>query len=95
MQSNKLTQEKMSMGNQYYADIITGLNERTMKLLWMLVVVLILLLVGTNAAWIYYEGQWQVVETTEITQEATADNSGNAFVNNGGDFIYGESAADN
>ena len=46
-----------------------ALMERTVKRLWILIILLAVFLVGTNAAWIYYESQWEVVETTEITQE--------------------------
>lgn len=57
-------------------------HERT---LWFIVViVLILLLFGTNAAWIAYEAQWETVET--VTQDViqSADNGVNRFI--GGDY---------
>lgn len=49
---------------------------------------LIIMLVGTNAMWIYYEAQWEVVETTEVTQ----DNNGgyNNYIGNDGDINNGE-----
>lgn len=51
-------------------------QERTIKRLWIIVVILILTLVATNAAWIYYESQWEYVsETTEVTQEADRGNN--------------------
>ena len=56
--------------------------ERQAKRLWIAVLLLILLLVGTNAAWLYYESQWETVNQ-EVTQEA--DNGTNNFV--GGDLI--------
>lgn len=61
--------------------------EKTIKRLWIVVIVLILLLAGTNAAWIYYESQMEVVET-EITQEADGNGSNN-YIGNDGDIIYG------
>lgn len=65
--------------------------ERTIKRLWALVLVVILLLVGTNAGWLWYESQFEIVtETTtqEVWQET--DNGGvNRFV--GGDY-YGDTA---
>lgn len=64
--------------------------ERTIKRLWMLCILLTLLLVSSNAAWLWYESQWEdVVETTEITQDVTQDaaDGTNNFV--GGDY-YGE-----
>ena len=56
--------------------------ERQIKRLWITILVLIFLLVGTNAAWLYYESQWETVYQ-EVTQEA--DTWTNNFV--GGDVI--------
>ena len=56
--------------------------ERQSKRLWIAVLLLIVLMVGTNAAWLYYESQWGTV-CQEVTQEA--DNGPNNFV--GGDLI--------
>lgn len=56
--------------------------ERQVKRLWITILVLIFLLVGTNAAWLYYESQWETAYQ-EVTQEA--DNGTNNFV--GGDLI--------
>ena len=61
-------------------------TERQFKRLWRTILVLIVLLVGTNGIWIWYESQFEdVVTTQEVTQEA--ENGTNNFV--GGD-IYGE-----
>ena len=63
-------------------------QERTVKRLWIVVVLLIVLLVATNAGWIWYESQWEVVDTT--TQEVMQESDGygtNQFV--GGDY-YGK-----
>lgn len=62
--------------------------ERIIKRLWIVIIILIALLFATNAAWIYYESQWEVVSsyTQEVTQET--DGSGNnQFI--GGDY-YGQ-----
>lgn len=56
--------------------------ERQAKRLWIAVLLLIVLVVGTNAAWLFYESQWETVYQ-EVTQEA--DNGANNFV--GGDLI--------
>ena len=56
--------------------------ERQAKRLWIAVILLIVLIVGTNAAWLYYESQWETAYQ-EVTQEA--DNGTNNFV--GGDLI--------
>ena len=60
--------------------------ERIIKRFWILAIVLVLLLVATNGAWIWYESQWDVVHTT-VTQE---NGEGiNNFIGNDGDIIYG------
>lgn len=56
--------------------------ERTIKRLWITTLILIFMLVGTNAAWIYFESQWETVYQ-EVVQEA--DNGTNNFV--GGDSV--------
>ena len=42
--------------------------DRVIKRMWVLVIALISLLCASNAAWIWYESQFEDVETT-ITQE--------------------------
>ena len=56
--------------------------ERTAKRLWITILVLILLLVGSNCVWIWWNNQCETVYQ-EVTQEA--DNGTNNFV--GGDVI--------
>ena len=64
--------------------------ERVIKRLWVLVLVLIVLLAASNAAWILWESQYQTIETT-ITQE-NADGYNN-YIGNDGDIVNGN--ADN
>ena len=68
--------------------------ERTNRRLWILAIVLILLLAGTNAAWIYYEHQWEVTETTEVSQDIDTGD-GTAVFSGIGDVYYGEGNPDN
>lgn len=63
----------------------TTRQERTIKRLWILCIILVLMLVGTNAAWVYYESQ---METVVVTQD-NADGY-NSFIGNDGDIVYGE-----
>lgn len=65
--------------------------ERANHRLFIVIVLLLVALIGTNAAWIYYESQWQVVESTTTTQTVTQDGESNRFI--GGD-AYGETAGD-
>lgn len=39
--------------------------ERTIRRLWILCIILIMLLAGTNAAWIYYETSFEDVVVTQ------------------------------
>lgn len=55
--------------------------ERTIKRLWILCIIMFLAFVLSNGAWIYYESQWQVLESTE--QTVTQDGGANLFI--GGD----------
>ena len=45
-------------------------QERTIKRLWILCIIIFLALIGTNAGWIVYESQW---EDQVITQEIKQD----------------------
>ena len=66
--------------------------ERTAKRLWITILTLIFLLVGSNCIWIWYNAQFEVVETTTI--EAEQDGSG-VNIGSGGDLDYGAESADN
>ena len=59
--------------------------EIMIKRLWITILLLIALLVGTNGAWIWYESQF---EETATTIEAEADDGGNAVANNNGMVNY-------
>lgn len=63
-------------------------SERTVKRLWATIILLILLLVGSNAAWIWWNNQWETVESWEITQENEDGN--NNYIGHDGDIENGE-----
>lgn len=66
-------------------------HKRVQTWLFGIIAGLILLLVGTNGAWLYYESQFE--DVMSVTQEATADgNSDITLQNVGGDYYGGESA---
>lgn len=68
--------------------------ERMVTRLWVTILVLIFLLVGTNGAWLWYESQFE--ETTTTTYEADATDGGNAVINGDGSVnINGESESHN
>ena len=61
--------------------------ERTIKRLWIIIIILIGLLCATNFAWLVYESQFEEVTTTEVTQEN--DKGYNNYIGNDGDIVYG------
>lgn len=66
--------------------------ERGAKRLWTVIILLIVLLVGSNGAWLWYESQFETVETTTI--EAEQDGSDVNIVG-GGNVDYGADGNDN
>ena len=60
--------------------------ERANKRLWIIVIILIVCLIGTNGAWLIYESQFtEESSTTEIAAIQSGDSN---FVS-GGDLNYG------
>jgi hypothetical protein len=61
---------------------------------WLIAVILVLivLLVGSNAGWLWYESQFEVVEETTTETNITQDNNGgyNNYIGNDGDIVNGE-----
>lgn len=59
-------------------------QERTIKRLWILLILIVSLLVATNGAWMWWQSQWETVETwQDVWQEADGDGN-NQFI--GGDY---------
>lgn len=72
------------MNENFRDEIIIASFERTIRRLWILCIILIFALIASNAAWIYYESQFEdVVTTTEATQDIDAGEGGNAIINDG------------
>ena len=65
--------------------------ERANKRLWIVILVLIIALVGTNAGWIVYESQF-VDEEISIEQESKSGT--NNFIGHDGDITYGTTESD-
>lgn len=70
-------------------------QERTIKRLWILCILLVVLLCGSNIAWFRYENQFEDVVTT--TQEVTQDNDNgtNNFIGGNGVITDGEAKGKN
>ena len=58
--------------------------ERQIKRLWVTIIVLIFLLVCTNCAWLWYNSQFETVETITEEYQADASDGGNAIINGNG-----------
>lgn len=61
--------------------------ERTIKRLWILCIIIFVAFVVSNCMWVYYESQFAVEETTEVTQRN--DGGNNNYIGNDGDIING------
>ena len=59
--------------------------ERTIKRLWILVILLAVFLVGSNAAWIYYESQFETITVTQDVEQESDRNGNNYNILNTGD----------
>lgn len=68
-------------------------NERTIKRLWITILTLIFLFVGSNCLWLYYEMSFEDVVTT-TTIEAEQDGAAVNIVG-GGDVDYGAESEGN
>lgn len=65
--------------------------ERTNRRLWILCIILIILLVATNAMWIYYESQFEDTVTTTQTVTQDVDTGDGTAIINDGVHVNGES----
>lgn len=58
--------------------------ERVIRRLWVIILILIVLFVGTNIAWIVYENQFEdVVTQTEMEVHQDTEDGGNNYAVNG------------
>ena len=60
-------------------------NERTIKRLWILLIMMAALLVGTNGAWLWYESQFEDISVTQENEDGY-----NNFIGDDGDIYNGE-----
>lgn len=63
----------------------------TIKRLWIICILLIVLLVGTNALWIWYESQWEYYEEVEQDIEADMEDGDFTVIGIGDNYGKGES----
>ena len=58
--------------------------ERTIKRMWILCMILVAVIIGSNVAWIYHESQF---EDISVTQDVDTGN-GDANVSGTGDIVF-------
>ena len=63
--------------------------ERQSKRLVAVIILLILLLVGSNIGWLVYNSQFEVVEESTVVTQENADGYNN-YIGNDGDIVNGE-----
>ena len=81
MRGKRIMEERENTSVPYFVhEGMLARMERTIKRLWVLCIVLIVLFVGTNAGWLYYESLYEEVV---VTQEAETD-SGSIHLNGTG-----------
>lgn len=66
--------------------------ERTVRRLWILLIITVVFLVGSNALWIVYESQLEDV-TTSV--EMDNENGYNSYIGNDGDIYNGTNESNN
>lgn len=62
--------------------------DRQNKRLWVVIILLAVLFVASNCAWLWYESRFEIVEETPITQDN--ENGYNNYFGNDGDITYGK-----
>ncbi len=69
--------------------------ERSNKRLFLLNVILLIVLLATNGAWIYYESQFQITQDMKVEQDIeTGEGEGNTIISGIGDINYGKDKTD-
>lgn len=82
----KACKEKTAPVSRYEFESAIGAMQWTIKKLWIIILVLIGLLAGTNGAWIWYESTW---ETVDMEIEQKNERGINSYIGNDGDIYYG------
>lgn len=75
----------MNDENRYIHDAYMSMAERTIRRLWIIIILLIILCAASNVAWVIYEDQFQTVECSDVEamQNIKADENGNVTINDG------------
>lgn len=74
---------------EFNLEVLRMMAERTIKKLWILIIILVVLLFATNTLWVIHEMSY---EEYSVEQEVDTG-EGDAYVAGVGDINYGESEA--
>ena len=83
--------EKKEQISLWVHEETVAMMERTIRRLWITTLLLILLLVVTNGAWLWYESQFEYFTTT-VTQEN--EDGYNNYIGNDGEIVNGTTNSD-
>lgn len=91
--SNEENNERINVSVPYVAhESAMARSERHNKRLWIVILVLIGALIGTNLAWIIYENSFEdyvMTEEYDVEQDAEGGCDNNSIIN-GGEIVNGE-----
>lgn len=75
----------MNDENRYIHDAYMSMAERTIRRLWIIIILLIILCATSNVAWVIYEDQFQTVDCSDVEamQNVKTDENGNVTINDG------------
>lgn len=92
-----MNEEKKQVPVPFY--VVESMLDRqgsTIKRLWITCILLIVLLVGTNALWIWYESQFEdIVTEQEVDQEVETDDTDGDLIITGIGNVYGKDKTEN
>ena len=69
-------------------------QERQMRRMWIVILLLICALIGTNLAWEIYNSQFEIVEESVMVEQDN-ESGDNNYIGNNGDITYGETKNNN
>ena len=81
-----------SVSNEATNDLLIAVMERQVRRMFVIIIILLIGLIGSNLGWLVYESQF---DTYTITQETEGGENVRVSGLNSGEIDYGESTTDN
>lgn len=92
--ANNKNKQDIAFIPYYVAESMVDRQCLTIKRLWIMCILLIVLLVGTNALWLWYESQFEYIEDTQTVEqdiEAEMEDGDFTVIGIGDNYGNGES----